>query len=94
MSEDFVKVPFYVESDGKKTLFLPDIRLTKGFQIGEKGSERYYSDYWEALDALRRMQTPRFRRRNKNSIPGIVACQPGNVEEVKRTYIDEKIEKA
>lgn len=91
MAEDFVKVPFYVESDGSKTLFLPDTRLTKGFQIGKKGEERYFNDYWEALEALMKISTPRFRRRNKNNIPGIVTCAKSDVEEVKRSYIDEQI---
>jgi hypothetical protein len=91
MDNDFVKVPFYIEADGSKTLFLPEVRLTKGFQIGEKGAEKYYTDYWEALAELLKMPTPRFRRRNKNNIPGIVTCKPDNVEEVKRSYIEDQI---
>jgi hypothetical protein len=93
MANDFVKVPFYIESDGSKKLFLPDVRMTKGFQIGAKGEERYFSDYWEALAELSKMPTPRFRRRNKNNIPGIVACKPGSVDEVKCSYIEEQIKK-
>jgi hypothetical protein len=37
------------------------------------------------------MSTARFRRRNKNNIPGIVACKFGDVEEVKRSYIEEQL---
>lgn len=91
MDEDFVRVPFYEEANGAKTLFLPDVRMAKGFQIGAKGSERYISDYWDALNELMKMPTPRFRRRNKNNIPGIVACKPGNVDEVKCSYIKDLI---
>jgi hypothetical protein len=93
MPNDFVKVPFYIESDGSKSLFLPDVKMTKGFQIGAKGEERNLSDYWEALAELSKMSTPRFRRRNKNGTPGIVKCEFGNIEEVKRSHIEELINK-
>lgn len=88
MANDFVKVPFYLEPDGSKTLFLPKLKLTKGFRIGEKGAESYFSNYWEALSELSKMATPRFRRRNKNNIPGIVACRIGDMEEVSRSHIE------
>jgi hypothetical protein len=91
MSEEFIKVPFYIESNGSKTLFLPNVKMSKGYQIGEKGNERYISNYWEALAELSQMSTARFRRRNKNNIPGIVACKFGDVEEVKRSYIEEQL---
>jgi hypothetical protein len=91
LNTEFIKVPFYVETNGEKTLFLPNVKMSKGYQISEKGAERSYNDYWEALAQLCRIPTPRFRRRNKNNIPGIVACKPGNVEEVKRSYLEELI---
>lgn len=91
MSNDFVKVPFYIEPDGSKKLFLPDVKMTKGFQIGAKGEERNLSDYWEALAELSKMSTPRFRRRNKNNIPGLVTCKFGNSDDVRREVIEEMI---
>lgn len=91
MDEDFLRIPFYLETDGSKTLFLPDVKMTKGYQIGPKGSEQCISDYWDALVELMKMPTPRFRRRNKNNIPGIVTCRPGDVDEVKRSYIKDQI---
>ena len=45
MDKDFISLPFYIKSDGIKTLFLPDVRMTKGCQIGAKLSERYIPDY-------------------------------------------------
>ena len=91
MNEEFVTIPFYIESDGTRTLFLPEVRLSKGFHIGKKGAERYIDDYWEALSALMEMPSPRFRRRNRSNIPGIVKCNPESVEEVKRSYIVEQL---
>ncbi|MCX9154605.1 hypothetical protein OPU71_00535 [Niveibacterium sp. 24ML] len=91
MTEKFVKVPYYIEKDGTKTFFLPEVRLTKGYQIGAKGEEVYYADYWEALSKLMQMNTRRFRRRNGNNIPGIVSCQPEHIEEVKQSYIEQQL---
>ncbi|GAO35627.1 hypothetical protein SCT_1018 [Sulfuricella sp. T08] len=91
MNDEFIKVPYYIEPDGSKTLFLPSVRLTKGYRIGEKGSERYISDYWEALTELRKLSAPRFRRRNKNNIPGIVTCKFGDIDEVKRSCIEDEL---
>lgn len=90
MSEDFVKVPFKVEDDGSKTFFLPDCRMTKGYEIGarDKDKERGIQDYWVALEKLMKMSRPRFRRRNKKGIFGTVTCAPGDVEEVSRAYIE------
>lgn len=91
MSDEFIKVPYYIELDGSKTLFLPNVKLTKGYRIGEKGSERYFSGYWEALSELRKMSNPRFRRRNKNNIPGIITCKFGDADEVKRSRIEAEL---
>lgn len=90
MSDDFVKVPFKLEIDGSKTFFLPNCRLTKGYEIGarDKDKERGIQDYWEALAKLMTMPQPRFRRRNKNGIPGTVTCTPGDVEDVSRSFIE------
>jgi hypothetical protein len=88
MSEDFVKVPYYIERDGSKTHFLPNVRQAKGYRIGEKGSEQLVADYWEALELVRAMATPRFRRKNSEGNVGIVACKPEQVEEVSRAAIE------
>ena len=90
--DHYVSVPFYLESDGTKTLFLPQLRRTDGYRIGEKGDEQTVEDYWEALAALGRMSIPRFRRLNKNHNAGIVACDPDHHDGVKRKYIEVLIE--
>ena len=84
----FVSVPLYIEEDGSKTLFLPHLATKSGYVIGPKGEERFIRDYWDALDALNAMGTPRFRRANGAGNRGIVACAPGNVEDVKSSYIE------
>lgn len=90
MATDFVKVPFYVESDGSKTFFLPNCRLEGGYEIGQRDvdKDKHIQSYWEALDKLMAMATPRFRRRNKNGTPGTVTCRLGDVEEISREFID------
>ncbi len=91
----FVSVPFKLEADGTKTLFLPDCRMTKGYEIGQRGhdKEKYIQSYWDALDKLMKMGQPRFRRRNKNGVFGTVTCESGDVEEVKRSFIESEIQK-
>ena len=93
MTSEFVKVPFKREQDGTKTFFLPDCRLTKGYEIGarDKDKERGIQSYWEALAKLQQMSTPRFRRPNKNGIPGTVTCDFGDAEEVSRSHIESMI---
>lgn len=90
MANDFVKVPFYLEPGGTKTLFLPDCRMTKGYEIGarDKDKERGIQSYWEALDKLIKMPQPRFRRKNKNGVFGTGTCQFGDVEGVERSFIE------
>jgi hypothetical protein len=89
MSTEFVRVPFKREADGKKTFFLPNCRLTKGYEIGRRDhdKERGIQSYWEALAKLQAMSQPRFRRPNGNGVPGTVTCEPGDVEDVSRAYI-------
>lgn len=96
MNSEFVEVPFKREKDGTKTFFLPDCRMTKGYEIGarDKDKERGIQDYWEALEKVRKMSSPRFRRKNANGIPGTVTCEFGDVEEVKRSYIESMISAA
>lgn len=91
MTEEFVKVPFYVEKEsGNKTFFLPDCRMGKGYEIGarDKDKEKGIQSYWDALAKLNKMSNPRFRRRNKNGIFGTVTCKPGDVEEVQKSFIE------
>ncbi len=90
MSEDFVKVPFHVEADGTKTFFLPETRRSKGYEIGQRDNdkERGIQNYWEALTKLAAMNKPRFRRKNKNGNAGTVTCQPGDNEEVSRSFLE------
>jgi hypothetical protein len=44
-----------------------------GYWVGPKGNEIKYSSYDDALDALRCMDVPRWRRPNKQGNWGIVA---------------------
>ena len=66
--DDFVFVP--VANDG--TLFAPSLhkdgrKQEGGFTIGAKGTEQVVADYDTALDQLRMMETPRWRRPNAES---------------------------
>ena len=54
------------------SLFLPETRRGGGYQIGAKGSEVYVQSYYEALDLLRKMDAPRWRRPNAKGDWGIV----------------------
>jgi hypothetical protein len=91
MEDEYVKVPFKREKDGEKTFFLPDCRLKKGYEIGQRDNdkERGIQSYWVALDKLRKMSQPRFRRPNRKGIPGTVTCEPDDFELVSRKYIEE-----
>lgn len=95
---EFVTVPFYVEKDGTKTFFLPDCKYPKTgvYQIGKRDMDQQnVQDYWDALSRLLAMPEPRFRRKNRlgsNSF-GTVTCKPGDVEEVKRSFIETQISK-
>jgi hypothetical protein len=85
---DFVSVPFYVEENGDKTLFMPELKSPTGYRIGPKGNEIVMSGYWEALLMLCQMTPPRFRRKNHAGNPGIVTCQVGDVLEVKKNHLE------
>ena len=67
--ETYYFVP--VARDG--SMFLPNCISGGGFRIGEKGNEVKVSDYFDALQQLNNMPTPRWRRPNANGNPGIVA---------------------
>lgn len=64
----FLRIP--IASDGSK--FLPETRRLRGYQVGEKGSEKWVDDYWEALRLLNTMSPPRWRRPNTQGNWGIV----------------------
>lgn len=90
MASEFVVVPFKREKDGTKTFFLPDCRLSKGYEIGarDKDKERGIQSYWDALAKVQQMPSPRFRRPNKIGNAGTVTCEFGDVEEVSREFIE------
>ena len=60
-----------VARDG--TWFSPDCRSAGRYTIGAKGEEVKFTDYFEALDALVKMPTPRWRRANPVGNRGIVS---------------------
>lgn len=95
MTAKFVKVPFYREPDGSKTFFLPECRLNGGYEIGKRNldKERGIQGYWDALDKLMTMPSPRLRRCNRNGIPGTPTCQAGDVEEVSRAFLEAERQK-
>ncbi|MBZ9755259.1 hypothetical protein LB524_08170 [Mesorhizobium sp. ESP6-5] len=66
-SERF-RVP--VASDG--TIFHPGLRRRSGFMVGEKGSERLFDTFDQALAALHEIREPRWRRPNAQGNWGIV----------------------
>lgn len=60
-----------VARDG--TCFHPGLIRSGEFAVGEKGDERRYDSFTEALQALRRMSVPRWRRPNEQGNWGIVS---------------------
>ncbi|MGE0315946.1 MAG: hypothetical protein AB7P21_30390 [Lautropia sp.] len=90
-AREFVRVPYYRESDDSLTHFLPSVRAPNGYQIGPKGHEVFVEDYWEALEHLLTMPRPRFRRSNAQGNRGIVTCNPGEVEEFRRDYLEAEV---
>lgn len=72
--EDFVFVP--VANDG--TMFTPSLRreTDKKYLVGPKGDERSFDIFKDALSELQKMETPRWRRPNRESgKAGIVTGQ-------------------
>jgi hypothetical protein len=61
-----------VARDG--TLFTPETSRGERFQIGDKGSERYYDNFDEALAALQTMPVAKWRRPNPQGNWGIVSA--------------------
>lgn len=89
--DEFIGIPFYIESDGSKTLFLPQLKHEEGFRIGLNGSEQKFSDYWAALGALKAMESPTFWRESAENARAAVVCETSQVDEVKRSYIEDQL---
>ena len=96
MSTEVVNMAFTREADDTKTFFLPNCRLKKGYEIGRRDhdKEKGIQSYWDALAKLQAMSQPRFRRPNKNGIPGTVTCEPGDSEDVSKAYILQQLAEA
>ncbi|MFY0678232.1 MAG: hypothetical protein JXR18_13190 [Neptuniibacter sp.] len=77
--------------------FLPFCRSKSGFRIGAKGSETLYEDYWSALEALKGMSVPYWRRPNKTSgkhgIVTGVSMKEFNVEDINELLKEQASEK-
>lgn len=67
-AEDYLFVP--VARDG--SIFAPSCASGGRFTIGKKGHENKFDNYMDALEALQRMPTPRWRRPGLSGVPGIV----------------------
>jgi hypothetical protein len=86
--DDFLFVP--VANDG--TMFIPSLRREGkehegGYTIGAKGNEHVVATFDDALDQLRKMETPRWRRPNTESGKwGIVTGQTW--KRVRRAELD------
>lgn len=89
--DEFIGVPFHIESDGSKTLFLPQLKREEGFQVGSNGREQKFSDYWTALSALKAMESPTFWRDSPENGLAAVVCEASQVDEVKRRYIEDQL---
>lgn len=90
---EFVEVPYYMEKDGKKTFFLPNLRMASGYRVGAKGAEKTFHSYWDALEYLHSMGPPIFRRPNGNGNFGGVKCEPDAREQVSRAFIESELAK-
>lgn len=60
-----------VARDG--SMFGPDLKRGGRYQIGAKGEEQHFDIFYEALEALNAMSTPRWRRPNEHGHWGIVS---------------------
>lgn len=61
-----------VARDG--SMFAPDIERGDRYQVGEKGNERHYDSFDEALAALQAMPVAKWRRPNSEGNWGIVSA--------------------
>ena len=71
VSDDSNTISVPVSRDG--SVFGVGNKGPKGFRVGPKGSEVVYPSFDEALNALKKMPTPYWRRPSKTSgVPGVV----------------------
>ena len=69
--KEMIEVP--VARDG--SWFHPGLKRRQGYQIGPKGKEKYVDDYFDALNQMRKMHAPYWRRPSKTTgVPGIVTA--------------------
>jgi hypothetical protein len=62
-----------VAKDG--SVFSPETANNKGvYTVGNKGDQKKFGNFNEALDYLKSMSTARWRRKNSNGTPGIVTA--------------------
>jgi hypothetical protein len=72
-SSDFIDEVVFVPIAADGSHFHPALNRAGKFTVGAKGEERQYSTFEEALAALQRMSTPRWRRPNETGNWGIVS---------------------
>lgn len=80
---EYFTVP--VASDG--SWFSPRCATAGGYTIGAKGDEMRHQDYFEALAALMKMKSPKWRRPNTSGNRGIVTAT--RYERVTRAEIEQ-----
>lgn len=72
--EEFVLVPVAAASlHVERKPFSPDVRFEDGYIVGAHSV--VISDYWEALDRLGQMRTPRFKHPRAHAALGPLACE-------------------
>ena len=77
VTKGMIRVP--LAADG--TTFGPNLSRSGYYTVGEKGSEKKYASFDAALDALNRMDKPRWRRPNPAGNWGIVSgCSWTNIK--------------
>lgn len=70
--EEPVDSPVFVPVARDGSVFHPGIDRKGRFTVGQKGDERQFDGYEQALEALQRMPTPFWRRPNEKNAYGIV----------------------
>ena len=61
----------FVPTAHDNTWFSPDCRINGRYTIGNKGEERRFTDYFDALREVNRLPTPRWRTKTQDGIAGI-----------------------
>ena len=78
-SDILIEIP--VARDG--SFFGPHLCKKSRFCVGDKGDERYFSDFHEALAYLKSMKVARWRRPNSDDHWGIVAATKWELRPIK-----------